>query len=150
MAEMIKRLFISPRLADRMNRVGIRLPAVKKLKDESGFYLVEVLVSAFILITVGVGVLGGLSLTSKVIVSTDRHETAHDLAVAEMEYIKSLSYSTTHYDYNASLIPAGSSFAVSVVNPPQSLQDGNLQLITVIISSNSTEVTRLSDYKVNW
>ena len=136
----------------RIKRVALIIgPRVKrKIKSEKGFSLVEVLVSAFIMITVGVGLLSGLTLTSKVVASTDRNESARDLAVAEMEYIKSLSYSTTSYNYNSALIPNGSGYTVSVVNPPQSLQDGNLQIITVIVSLNQTEVTRLSDYKVNW
>ena len=122
---------------------------MKTMKSEKAFSLVEVLVAMFIMITVGVGLLAGLTLTSKVIVSTDRSETARDLAVAEMEYIKSLSYNAAHYDFSPGLIPAGSAYSVSV-SGPQSLQDGNLQLVTVIISSNGREVTRLSDYKVNW
>jgi Tfp pilus assembly protein PilV len=124
--------------------------AAPKMQSEKGFTLIEVLLAAFILITVGVGILAGLTLTSKVVISTDHHETARDIAVAEMEYIKSLSFNASHYNYNPALIPSDSSYTVSVVNPPQSLQDGNLQVITVIIYSNSSEITRLSGYKVNW
>jgi Tfp pilus assembly protein PilV len=126
------------------------VPAAPGKQSEKGFTLIEVLLAAFILITVGVGILAGLTLTSRVVISTDHHETARDIAVAEMEYIKSLSYNASHYNYNPDLIPSNSGYTVSVVNPPQSLQDGNLQVITVIVYSKSTEITRLSGYKVNW
>ncbi len=122
----------------------------REKQSEKGFTLIEILIAFFIIITVGVGLLAGLTLTSRVIIATDHQETARDLAVGEMEYIKSLSYNSAHYDCNPDLIPAGSGYAVSVVNPPPSLQDGNLQVITVIISRNGAEVTRLAGYKVNW
>jgi prepilin-type N-terminal cleavage/methylation domain-containing protein len=121
-----------------------------KMNSEKGFTLIEVIIAVFIIATVGVGLLAGLTLTSRVVLSTDNQETARDLAVAEMEYIKSLSYNTSSYSYNQGLIPSGSNYTVSVINPPPSLQDGNLQKITVIISRNGTEVIRLADYKVNW
>jgi type II secretory pathway pseudopilin PulG len=121
-----------------------------KSGNEHGFSLIEVLLAAFIISTVGVGLLAGLTLASKVVIATDQHETARDLAVAEMEYIKSLSYNSSHYDSNASLIPSGSGLTVNVVNPPESVGDSNLQKITVIINKNGQEIVRLAGYKVNW
>ena len=82
--------------------------------------------------------------------STDKQVTARDLAVAEMEYIKSLPYASDHYNYDPALIPSGGSYSVAVQNPPQSLQDGNLQKITVVISKNGVTVFQLEDYKINW
>jgi type II secretory pathway pseudopilin PulG len=121
-----------------------------KSGKEHGFSLIEVLLAAFIISTVGVGLLAGLTLASKVVIATDQHETARDLAVAEMEHIKSLSYSSSHYDSNDSLIPSGSGLTVNLVNPPESVGDTNLQKITVIINKNSQEIIRLVGYKVNW
>jgi type II secretory pathway pseudopilin PulG len=121
-----------------------------KMNSEKGFTLIEILLATFLIATVGVGLLAGLTLVSRVIITTDNQETARDLAVAEMEYLKSLNYNTVHYDYNPELIPPGSNYAVQVVDPPQSLQDGNLQMITVIVSRNGKTVTTLSDYKVKW
>jgi type II secretory pathway pseudopilin PulG len=120
------------------------------VRSQSGFSLIEVLLASFIIITVGVGLLAGLTLTSRITLSTDNRETARDLAVAQMEYVKSLDFSRSYYDYDPELIPPGSGYIVSVVNPPQSLEDGNLQKITVVISRRGSEVCRLSDYKVNW
>jgi Tfp pilus assembly protein PilV len=117
--------------------------------SQSGFSLIEVLLASFIIITVGVGLLAALSLSSRVVLSTDNSESARDLAVAQMEYIKSLDYNASQYAYNPDLLPGGSQFSVSVATP-QSLQDGNLQKITVIIARGSREVFRLSDYKVKW
>jgi len=118
--------------------------------SQAGFSLIEVLLASFIIITVGVGLLAGLTLASRATMNTDNRETARDLAVAQLEYVKAQDYDENHYDYSAALIPQGSPYSVAVVNPPESLEDGNLQKITVIVSRNGHEVVRLSDYKVNW
>jgi prepilin-type N-terminal cleavage/methylation domain-containing protein len=122
----------------------------KIIADNRGFSLIEVLLATVIISTVGAGLLAGLTLASKVVISTDQHETARDLAVAEMEYIKSQSYNSSRYDCNAALVPSGSGLTVTVVNPPESIGDSNLQKITIIVNKNGQEITRLAGYKVNW
>ncbi len=121
-----------------------------RISSENGFTLVEMLVAVAILAVMGVGILAAMTLSSKVLISTDNSETAQNLAVAEMEYIKSLNYNTNHYDFDANLIPSGSGYTVTVTNPPEPLQDGNLQKITVTISRNGTTVTTLEGYKIKW
>ena len=136
-----------------MNNIDIESkPASGKMrnKSEKGFALVEILVAAALITITGVGLLSGMIVSSKVLIGTNTQETGKDLAVAEMEYVKSLSFNATSYSFNPGLIPAGSNYSVTVVNPPQSLQDGNLQKITVIVSRNGTQVIKIEDYKINW
>jgi hypothetical protein len=140
----------------RCSRSWSSLPSVAdcsgstRARSQNGFSLIEVLLASFIIITVGVGLLAALTLTSRVVLKTDSRETARNLAVAQIEYIKSLDFSDSHYDYDPDLIPENSDYTVAVVDPPQALEDGHLQMITVVVSRRGSEVCRLSDYKVDW
>jgi type II secretory pathway pseudopilin PulG len=116
--------------------------------SEKGFTLIETLAGMFLLVLIGVALLASLTLSSKVLADTDNRETARDLAVAEMEYVKNLPYATA-YSRDDSLIPGGSSYSVTI-DTPETLEDGNLQKIRVIILRNGNEVTRIEGYKVKW
>ncbi len=119
------------------------------MRSEKGFTLIETLTGMFVLVLVGVSLLASLTLSSKVLIDTDKKETARDLAVAEMEYVKNLPYGDT-YAPDSGLIPSGSNYNV-VIDPPQDMEDdANLQMIRVIVLRNGSEVTRLEDYKVKW
>jgi prepilin-type N-terminal cleavage/methylation domain-containing protein len=72
------------------------------MKSEKGFGLIEVLVAIAILATAGVAFLGGLTVSTKILIKTDTRETARDLAIAQMEYVKSMPYSTNDWQYTLS------------------------------------------------
>jgi type II secretory pathway pseudopilin PulG len=116
---------------------------------QKGFTLIETLTGLFVLVLVGVALLASLTLSSRILADTDNHETARILAVAEMEYIKSVPYADT-YSQDVSLIPGGSSYGVTIETPVAVEEDGNLQLIRVIVRRNGSEVTRIEGYKVKW
>jgi type II secretory pathway pseudopilin PulG len=116
---------------------------------ERGFTLVETLVGMFLLVVIGVALLASLTLSSRVLIETDTRETARDLAVAEMEYIKHLPYSDS-YSQNESLLPGGTDMVVTIETPVSLEEDGNLQLVKVRIWLNGSEVMWLEDYKVKW
>ena len=116
--------------------------------SEKGFTLIETLAGMFLMVLIGVALLASLTLSSKILADTDNRETARDLAVSEMEYVKKLFYATT-YSQDVSLIPGGSNYGVTI-DTPEAIEDGNLQKIRVIIRRNGNEVTRLEGYKVKW
>jgi type II secretory pathway pseudopilin PulG len=121
----------------------------KGIESEKGFTLIETLAGMFLLVLIGVALMASLTLSAKILADTDNRETARDLAVAEMEYIKNQAYSSS-YSPDTSLIPSGSKYVVSVNTPVSEETDGNLQLITVIVQRNGSEVTRIEGYKVKW
>jgi type II secretory pathway pseudopilin PulG len=121
----------------------------KRSARQSGFTLVETLVGMALLVIIGVALLASLTLSARVLAETDNKETARDLAVAEMEYIRSLPYAGT-YTQDASLIPSGSNYEVNIAAPEAMESDGNLQLIKVTVLRNGHEITRLEGYKVKW
>lgn len=97
------------------------------MENEKGFSLIEILISLAILGIIAVGLLTSLGMATKVLMSTDEGETARDLAVAEMEYIKRL-----RFEPDATSYPASSSGVRNEVTYPD---PGNLnkQLITVSV-----------------
>jgi type II secretory pathway pseudopilin PulG len=115
---------------------------------EKGFTLIETLAGMFLMVLIGVALLASLTLSSKILADTDNRETARDLAVAELEYVKNLPYADA-YSRNDSLIPGGSNYSV-IIAAPEAIEDGNLQKITIIVQRNGNEVTRLEGYKVKW
>jgi type II secretory pathway pseudopilin PulG len=117
--------------------------------SEKGFTLVETLAGMTIMVLVGVALLASLTLSSRVLADTDNKETARNLAVAEMEYVKNLPFATS-YSQDISLVPGGSNYGVTIETPVEVEEDGNLQLIRVIIRRNGSEVARLEGYKVKW
>jgi hypothetical protein len=114
---------------------------------EKGFGLIEVLVGSTLIALVGVAILGGLTLGVNLLTRTDTSETAKDLAVTQMEYIKSTYWSDISYSVLADNLTLPSGYSIPPVTPV-SLNDGNLQKITVIVEQNNREVFRLEDYKV--
>ena len=62
------------------------------LRGESGFTLVEVLISIAIVTVAGTALLLSLVMATKVLMGTDSDETARDYAQAQMESIQNLPY----------------------------------------------------------
>jgi type II secretory pathway pseudopilin PulG len=127
----------------------IQVTEKRVMGTQKGFTLIETLTGLFVLVLVGVALLASLTLSSRILADTDNQETARNLAVAEMEYVKSLPYAAA-YSQDMSLIPGGSSYGVTIETPVAVEQDGNLQLIRVIVRRNGSEITRIEGYKVKW
>jgi prepilin-type N-terminal cleavage/methylation domain-containing protein len=114
------------------------------MKDEKGFSLIEILVSLALFGIISVGFLSSLGTASAVTITTDKQETARNLAETQMEYVKSQAYATS---YATAPIPdeyGGYSATIDV----ESLHDSNIQKITVTIERHGEEVTTLEGYKV--
>jgi prepilin-type N-terminal cleavage/methylation domain-containing protein len=115
------------------------------MNSEKGFSLIEVLVAIAIIASVGVAIFSGLTLTTNLLTKTDTDETAKELAVSQMEYVKTTWWNDSVYHIDNSTLPAG--YSIPDITPLP-LNDGNLQKITIIVKQYSREVFRLEDYKV--
>jgi len=132
-------------------------------RNQSGYTLVEAVISIALIGVVAVALFTGLGTASKVLLVTDARETAKNLAETQMEYIKSAQVDfnplANTYVTPASLIPASQSAYVpsNVVyhgsdalyfNP---VRDDNIQKIIVTITgAGLTTPYTLEGYKVKW
>jgi hypothetical protein len=110
--------------------------------------MVETLAAVAILAVIGVGVLGGLTLSTKIMGKTDIDEKAKDLAVAQMELIKGQDYSADGYTKDTGLFPDDSPYDAEITILSLKTDD-SLQQITVKVSNNGKLVSELSGYKAN-
>ena len=131
----------------------------------------EVIIAIALLGIVAVGLLSGLSTSSRAIFVADKRATAESLARTEMEYVRNQVYSVAPWDYklpsrttvnkpswwdtaNHSL-PAGyAGYTVDVTAAPLSSHgiDNGIQKITVIVKHEDkpgvfTAVITLADYR---
>jgi prepilin-type N-terminal cleavage/methylation domain-containing protein len=130
-------------IASAMHRTSLRTPR-RSLGDERGFSLLEVIVSLALLGIVGVGLLSALATVSSVTLKTDERQTATNLAETQMEYVKNQGYAAS---YTPAPIP--SNYVGYTVNiTASSLQDSNIQKITVVTGRAGKVPVRLEGYKV--
>ena len=114
------------------------------MKDEQGFTLIEVLVSLALLGTIAVSFLSGLGTAAMATLTTDKLETAKNLAETQMEYVKGQAYDTS---YIPASIPAEYTGYTATIGV-EPLQDSHIQKITVTIEHQGKAVTELEGYKV--
>jgi prepilin-type N-terminal cleavage/methylation domain-containing protein len=117
-----------------------------KRKSQKGFSLIEVLIATALLAILGVAILGALGSASKILISTDSSENAKDLAVAQMELIKSAAYNSTYNVDSSSLFTAASGYSANIT--VQALKpDSSLQKVTISVFQAGKGVYTLSDYR---
>ncbi len=104
----------------------------------------EVTVSLALLGIIGVAFLSALATVSRVTLTTDERQTASNLVETQMEYVKSQGYAAS---YTPAPIPANyAGYTVTIV--VASLQDSNIQKITVTAGRQNKVPIRLEAYKV--
>lgn len=115
------------------------------MKVERGFNLIEILLSLALLGILAIVFLGTFSSGSKVLILTDEEETAKNVAESQMEYVQKQPFTTS---YSAAPISADyPGYSANITTMSITSRDGNIQRITVIITRNGVEITRLDGFK---
>jgi prepilin-type N-terminal cleavage/methylation domain-containing protein len=76
---------------------------LKRLRKQSGFTLIEVIIALGLLGVIGIAFLGTLATSSSGIIVSDERATAESLARSEMEYVKSHDYGVAPWSYELPL-----------------------------------------------
>jgi prepilin-type N-terminal cleavage/methylation domain-containing protein len=117
-----------------------------KIKGEKGFSFIEVVISLAILGIIAVGFLSGLATSARGLLTTDEQETAKNIAEAHIEYVRNHSWSTS-YLKSTDILGEYPGYDVEIFTT--SLEDGNIQKITITVSHQSKpDVITLENYKV--
>jgi prepilin-type N-terminal cleavage/methylation domain-containing protein len=125
-----------------------------RFASREGFTLVEVLVAVALLSLLGATFIGGLTLSSRVLIHGDTRETSRDIAQAQLEFVQNqtfvaLTLNVTSSPYNTAPIPSqnsGYSAAVTAISET----DVKIQKITVTVSQGGANAFTLEGKKVQW
>jgi type II secretory pathway pseudopilin PulG len=124
----------------------------KRIKNEMGFSLIEIVVGIALFAVLGVAVLGALGTAVKVLNLTNENQTAASLAQSQMEYVKNQPYQTSYSSAPVSDVYAG--FTVAINTVAVDARDSNIQKISIVVSHEGKPVilsanSTLESYKVN-
>jgi prepilin-type N-terminal cleavage/methylation domain-containing protein len=128
--------------------LNFKLPGFHKtliVRDEKGFTLIEVLAAIVITAILSLSIYMAISTSTKVLVLTNKQETAKDFAASDMEYIRSLPYSDTYTLPTPSLAYTNYSQSVLVT-----FLRTNEQRIDITITWGGKTVFTLTDFRVNY
>jgi prepilin-type N-terminal cleavage/methylation domain-containing protein len=120
--------------------------------NEKGFSMVETVISILLIGILATAYLGALSTCLRVLIDTDRQQTARTLAEHQLEYIKGLAYALT---YTPDSIPDEyGGYSVTVSTSEVVDRDTNLQKIKILVSFHGkpvvmTDGATLQGFKVN-
>jgi len=116
-------------------------------RNQSGFTLIETLVSLAVVGFIAVFFVNSLATSTSLGASIDEDETAKNLAEYQMEYIKNQEYMTSYEP--ASIPEAYNNYTANITTSMIAVRDGNIQKITVVIMHHGINVTSLQGYKLN-
>lgn len=130
------------------------------LQEQRGITLTETLVALALLGIIAVGLLNGLSTSSKAVIISQENVAAESLASSQVEYIKTQDYiPVDDYDpvtncYDKIGIPAelaGQGYTIDI-NPPETiiapdLGPFELQIVEVVVKRNGEGVLTISVYR---
>jgi len=124
------------------------------MRNQTGFTLIEVLLSLALLGIIVAGILGALGTSSKATLSNDVLTTAQNLAEGQMEYVRNQPYDFEDPREYAliSALPAGYSVSCSVIlmDPEEdgSDDDDGLQRIVVTVDFGGSTAATVEAYKI--
>lgn len=130
------------------------------MRRGQAYTLIEVLIATAIIGIVIVAFMGGLALSFRILTNTKNLERASDLAEAQAEYVKTLTYDYTDdppvYTTSPSLdLPSGWTVVTTAARlDPKNLgntdNDEGLQTITITIQESNKPLFTLVTEKVKW
>ena len=112
--------------------------------------LLEVVIAIAVLGVLVAGFVPALMQSTRSMIGVDDRETAKNLAESQMEFIKGQPYQATYHP-SANYSAEYPGFVVDdpiVTDQTISNRDQDIQAVTVIVKRGSTEVIRLTGYKV--
>jgi prepilin-type N-terminal cleavage/methylation domain-containing protein len=120
--------------------------------NEKGFSMVETVISILLIGILATAYLGALSTCLRVLIDTDRQQTARTLAEHQLEYIKGSTYALSYTP--DSISEEYDSYSVSVSTSEVVSRDINLQKIKILVSFHDKPVvladgSTLQSFKVN-
>ncbi len=122
---------------------------LSKNNNEKGSLLVQTLVAIAIVSVIGTAILSAMSTTSQAVRVTNERDTATNLAMSQMEYVKQLDWQT---EYTPAPVPSeyvGYSVKEPITVESISQRDANIQKITITIVYQNKEIFTLESYKEN-
>ena len=127
------------------------------MKNQEGFSLIEVLISVFLLGTVGSALLAGLGTVTETTPIANQKSTALSIAEAQMEYIYNQDYDSTNnppvYQVLPDLPPNYNidTPMVERLDPDGdgTTNDDGLQRVRIIVRYNNEPIATLQGYKSN-
>ena len=114
------------------------------MKSQKGSTLIEVIFALALLGIIGVTFLHALGTTSSSRTVSNEHTAGRIIASSQMDVILTAPYDSRYDSIPLSPEYSGYTAVPNVVN----LYDGNIQKITVTVTHNGKEVTKLESYKV--
>ena len=122
----------------------------KIITSEGGLTLIEVLIALTILGLVGGIFASSLTMSSKLIMTTQEMVAVDSLARDQMEDTKNQPYVEEATSYTAISIPsdlAGQGYSIAVLAEPLNTPDDGIQRITVTVTRNGASLFTFVDYK---
>ena len=114
------------------------------MKNQKGSTLIEVIIALALLGIVGVTFLHALGTTSSSRTVSNEHTAGRIIASSQMDVILTEPYASSYASVPLSPEYSGYIAAINIAN----LYDGNIQKITVTVTHNAKQVTKLESYKV--
>jgi type II secretory pathway pseudopilin PulG len=116
--------------------------AVRLMRGEQGFALVESLVAVVVFGAITAAFFGSLSTGFKVLFATDERQTAKSLAESQLEYVKGLSVSALlpSYPPDTNILAEYPYYTVIINGTAIDSRDNNIQRISVIVSHQGRKI----------
>jgi Tfp pilus assembly protein PilV len=116
--------------------------------NQSGLVLIETLIAFGVLSLVILGLLSGLMTSSKATITAREQAIAESLARSQLEYIKSLPYSSSYTIDPSIALASGWDIPTPLIELVHGSDDG-IQKISVTPEHNGKSILSISTYKVN-
>ncbi len=127
---------------------------IKKIRRESGFGLIEVLIALAIMGVLVVVIMSAMTTSTQTIGNTADRETAKNLGQYQMEQIKNpmkqayVRGATTYPPADVSAHSEFQGYSAVITVSPVANRDADIQLITITVTGQG-ETFVLQDYKIN-
>jgi prepilin-type N-terminal cleavage/methylation domain-containing protein len=124
-------------------------PDVLRLKSQSGFSLIEVVIAIAIIGIVVAGLIPAMMTVTRETIRVDHKEAAKNLAEGQMEYVKGQTYESFYHPSTDILIQYPN-FTVDdpIIPAAVAIRDSDIQAVTIVVRYHGLEVTRLTGYKL--